>query len=159
MSHCMYYKSRCNKYIRIHILKQQTKISSGPILFLYLEESPVALNLKSKQLRFYGAHPNVDTFQSCWNRWEFWVILSNMGDICKIFEKHGWPSQLILSLIQKMHAFFLWINKANLAASTYNYYHQSAKYDEAWQSKVKLSKEFLRRRPVNRATSFEVTLA
>ena len=40
---------------------QQRKISIGPILFLYYEESLVSSNLNSKQLRFHGAHPNVDT--------------------------------------------------------------------------------------------------
>ena len=37
----------------------QTKISIGPILFLYYEESLVSSNLNSKQLSFHGAHPNV----------------------------------------------------------------------------------------------------
>ena len=39
---------------------QQTKISIGPILFLYYEESLVSSNLNSKQLRFHGVNPNVD---------------------------------------------------------------------------------------------------
>ena len=39
--------------------RQQKKISIGPILFLYYEESLVSSNLNSKQLRFHGAHPNV----------------------------------------------------------------------------------------------------
>ena len=40
---------------------QQTKLSIGPILFLYYEESLVSSNLNSKQLRFHGAHPNFGT--------------------------------------------------------------------------------------------------
>ena len=42
-----------------NVRTQQTKISIGPILFLYYEESLVSSNLNSKQLRFHGAHPNV----------------------------------------------------------------------------------------------------
>ena len=41
-----------------NVRTQQTKISTGPILFLYYEESLVSLNLNSNQLRFHGAHPN-----------------------------------------------------------------------------------------------------
>jgi hypothetical protein len=44
-----------------NVRAQQTKISIGPILFLYYEESLVSSNLNSKQLRFHGAHPNVHT--------------------------------------------------------------------------------------------------
>ena len=44
-----------------NIRKQQTKISIGPILFLYYEESLVSSNLNSKQLRFHGAHPNIQS--------------------------------------------------------------------------------------------------
>jgi hypothetical protein len=40
-----------------NIKTQQTKISIGPILFLYYEESLVSSNLNSKQLWFHGAHP------------------------------------------------------------------------------------------------------
>ena len=32
----------------------------GPILLLYYEESLVSSNSNSKQLRFHGAHPNLD---------------------------------------------------------------------------------------------------
>ena len=39
--------------------EQQTKISIGPILFLYHDESMVSSNLNSKQLSFHYAHPNV----------------------------------------------------------------------------------------------------
>ena len=42
-----------------NVLTKQTKISIGPMLFLYYEESLVSSNLNSKQLRFHGAHPNV----------------------------------------------------------------------------------------------------
>ena len=38
---------------------QQTKISIGPILFLYYEESLLSSNLNSKLFRFHSAHPNV----------------------------------------------------------------------------------------------------
>ena len=38
---------------------QQTKISIGPILFLYYEESLVSSNLNSKLFRFHSAHPTV----------------------------------------------------------------------------------------------------
>ena len=44
-----------------NVRTQQTKISIGPILFLYYEESLVSSNLNSKQLRFQGAHPNVQS--------------------------------------------------------------------------------------------------
>ena len=43
-----------------NIRVQQLKISIGPILFLYYEESMVSSNLNSKQLRFHGVRPNVD---------------------------------------------------------------------------------------------------
>ena len=39
-----------------NVRTQQTKISIGPILFLYYEESLVSSNLNSK-VRFYGAYP------------------------------------------------------------------------------------------------------
>ena len=39
-----------------NISVQQTKISIGPILFLYYEESLESSNLNSKQRRFHGAH-------------------------------------------------------------------------------------------------------
>ena len=42
-----------------NIRTQQTKISIGPILFLYHEESLVSSHLNSKQLRFHGAHPSL----------------------------------------------------------------------------------------------------
>ena len=41
-----------------NVRTQQTKISIGPILFLYHEESILSSNLNSKELRFHGAHPN-----------------------------------------------------------------------------------------------------
>ena len=41
-----------------NVRMQQTKISIGPILFLYYEESLVSSNLNSKQLRFHGVRPN-----------------------------------------------------------------------------------------------------
>ena len=44
---------------RSNVREQQTKISIGPILFLYYEESLLSSNLNSKQLRFLCAHPNV----------------------------------------------------------------------------------------------------
>ena len=42
-------------------IRTQWKNSIGPILFLYYEESLVSSNLNSKQLRFHGAHPNVQS--------------------------------------------------------------------------------------------------
>ena len=39
-----------------NVKTQQTKISIGPILFLYHEESILSSNLNSKELRFHGAH-------------------------------------------------------------------------------------------------------
>ena len=39
---------------------QQKKISMGPILFLYYEESLVSSNLNSKLFWFHSAHPNVN---------------------------------------------------------------------------------------------------
>ena len=42
-----------------NIRTQQTKISIGPILFLYYEESLVSSNSNSKQLRFHGAHQKI----------------------------------------------------------------------------------------------------
>ena len=48
------------------IRKQQTKISIGPILFLYYEESQVLSNLNSKQFRFHGAHPKC-RYSQTWN--------------------------------------------------------------------------------------------
>ena len=50
---------------------QQKKISIGPTLFLYYEESLVSSNLNSKQLRFHCDHPIIGTnrtlanWQSC----------------------------------------------------------------------------------------------
>ena len=49
----------CLSLEKLNVRKQQTKISIGPILFLYHEESLVSSNLDSKQLKFHGAHPNV----------------------------------------------------------------------------------------------------
>ena len=40
-----------------NIRTQQTKISIGPILFLYYEERLVSSSLNSKQLRFHGVRP------------------------------------------------------------------------------------------------------
>ena len=40
---------------------QQKKISIGPILLLYYEESLVSPNLNSKQLRFHGVRLRLDT--------------------------------------------------------------------------------------------------
>ena len=37
------------------------KISIGPILFLYYEESLASSNLNSKQLMFHGVRPNAHT--------------------------------------------------------------------------------------------------
>ena len=45
------------------------KISIGPILFLYYEESLVSSNLNSKQLRFHCAHPNLDTISKALKSW------------------------------------------------------------------------------------------
>ena len=44
-------------------VRTQTKISIGPIFFLYYEESLVSSNLNSKQLRFHVAHPNEYTLR------------------------------------------------------------------------------------------------
>ena len=33
----------------------------GPILFLYYEESLISSNLNSKQLRFHGVRPNIQS--------------------------------------------------------------------------------------------------
>ena len=41
-----------------NVRAQQTKISIGPILSLYCEESLVASNLNSKQFRFHDADPS-----------------------------------------------------------------------------------------------------
>ena len=41
-----------------NVRTQQNKISIGPILFLYHEESILSSNLNSKELRFHGAHPS-----------------------------------------------------------------------------------------------------
>ena len=40
-----------------NVRTQQTKISIGPILFLYYEESLMSSNLNSIQLRFHGVRP------------------------------------------------------------------------------------------------------
>ena len=47
-----------------NVRMQQTKISIGPILFLYYEECLVSSNLNSKELRFHGAHHGlqIDTY-------------------------------------------------------------------------------------------------
>ena len=42
-----------------NVRTQQQKISIGPILFLYYQESLVSSNLNSKQFGFHCAHPNV----------------------------------------------------------------------------------------------------
>ena len=42
----------------------RNKISIGPILFLYYEESLVSSNLNSNLHRFHCAHPNVSSTQS-----------------------------------------------------------------------------------------------
>ena len=43
---------------------QQQKNSTGPILFLYYEESLVSSNLNSKLFGFHCVRPNVDTDNS-----------------------------------------------------------------------------------------------
>ena len=40
-------------------MTQQKKVSIGPILFLYYEESLVSSNFNSNLLRFHCAHPNL----------------------------------------------------------------------------------------------------
>ena len=48
-----------------NVRTQQTKISMGPILFLYYEESLVSSNLNSKQLRLHGVRAAVSS-STCW---------------------------------------------------------------------------------------------
>ena len=45
-----------------NIRMEQKKISIGPILFLYYEESLLSSNLNSNLLRFHCAHPNVPMY-------------------------------------------------------------------------------------------------
>ena len=45
---------------RSNVRTLQTKISIGPILFLYYEESLVSSNFNSTLLKFHCAHPNVN---------------------------------------------------------------------------------------------------
>ena len=53
-----------NPNLMIPDWSQQTKISIGPILFLYYEEILVSSYLNSNLLRFHCAHPNVGTYLS-----------------------------------------------------------------------------------------------
>ena len=44
-----------------NVMTQQNENLSGPILFLYYEESLVSSNLNSNLLMFHCAHPNIHT--------------------------------------------------------------------------------------------------
>ena len=60
----------------------KNKISIGPILFLYYEESLVSSNLNSKQLRFHGAHPKLKV--------PFCDFIQNLSQALSIAYPCGW---------------------------------------------------------------------
>ena len=72
-----------------NVRRQQKKISIGPILYLYYEESLVSSNLNSKQLRFYCAHPNRSIWSSILRYHKYSLLILLWNYYKRIYMKRG----------------------------------------------------------------------